>query len=134
MKIKGNFKVDKYKITGFEQSESAENNIAMKLNGYLVCEFDKNQTFEFVEAMMGKEYWAQVGYDKARFEDEYQDKIDYLKGALLGQVAFVLKKNGIFEDVVGLTGVNAYDELVAKDTDELFTNFEELREENEETL
>ena len=131
VEIKGNFKIDKYKISGFEKSENP-NKVEMHLNNYLVCEFDKSKTYEFLVAMLGKDYMQNLGYNKTRFEDEYKgSEIAVLRGSFEGKVAFVLKDNAGLEDVVGITGVDDYDQLVAKNTDELFKDIEDLREDVE---
>ena len=135
MIIDNNFKIDKYKITGFTYGEENDKKIAMHLNGYLVCEFDRSKTYEFLVAMLGKKYLERLGYDKARFVDEYNgNEVEILEGTFIGKVAFVLKENNGLEDVVGISGVNDCDELVAEDTDELFKDIDELKEENEELL
>ena len=135
MEIKNNFKIDKYTITGFDYSEENKNMVEMHLNNYLVCEFDKAKTYEFLVAMLGKDYINQLGYDKTRFANEYEgSEVSILRGTFEGQVAFVLKPNKGFDTVLGITGVDDYDQLVAKDTDELFKDIEGLREENEEVL
>lgn len=135
MKIKGNFIIDKYKITGFHKSEDVENKIAVEFNKNLIYEFDKSKTYEFIDAMLGKGYLVNAGYDKARFEDEYQGKeISILRGTCYGQVAFILKENNMFENIVGLSGVDEFGDLIAEDTSELFTYIDSLHEENVETL
>lgn len=135
MKINGNFKIDQYKITGFANGIDDSNKIAMSLNGYLVCEFDKSKTYEFLQAMLGKKYMLQLGYDKERFCNEYEgSEVAVLRSTFEGEVAFVLKEHNGLENIVGITGVNALDELVAKDTDELFTEICGLYEQNEEVL
>ena len=150
MKIKGNYDVHNYAIQGFRKSSANDvfdinkirytpvyeelkegyvskqnkDKIAMVYGNGNTFDFDKTKAYDLLLTIFGKENLVErLGISKQIFDKlcEANGLENVLNEALKGSaVVVVTAKNA--SNVIGLTSLDKNGELVAKDTENLFTS------------
>lgn len=128
MKIGNSFIVENHQVLGFQTSKEHKNQVIMHLDNYNIV-FDKADAYEFLLAMLGKEYMKNICSDKHAFEKKYKHlEVGILKRACPKEVAIVIDDVRGDNDFVGICGIDKFDKMVATDTKDLFSQVDSVTE------